>query len=223
MGVFSSAISAGRAHLKATDILREKFPDGEYSFREALKETWSTYLPPVISVSATVSAILGGSVLMNRKYSAAATAYALSQEMLSVYEENVKNIPGKKGETLRSNIAKDVIEERQASGQSMIVMGDNVKFCDSFSGRVFSSTVNKVEKAVNLINNNLVNGISGTSMNELYQALGLEQISMGDEFGWSEGNIIEVSFSSTILSNGEPAVLVSFSPTPNSDWFRHVY
>ena len=79
----------------------------------------------------------------------------------------------------------------------MIITGDNVLISDSYSGRVFPSTITKVQKVLNQINSDLINGISSVSLNEAYQCLGLEQISMGDELGWSNGTTIEAEFTPT--------------------------
>ena len=225
VGVISTAITSSKAHVKAMDILREEFPEGGYKFTDALRLTWTCYMPAAISITATSAAIIGGTVLSERRYAAMAAAYTVSQDVLEKYEDRVKELTGKKGSDTRSAIARDVIEENleRPENKSVIITGENVLISDSYSGRVFPSTITKVQKVLNQINSDLINGISSVSLNELYQCLGLEQISMGDELGWSNGTTIEAEFTPTMLADESPALLMAFNPAPVTDWFRHQY
>lgn len=224
-GVVSTAVTAGRAHVKAMDILREEFPEGGWKFTDALRMTWQCYLPAAISIAATSAAIIGGTVLGERRYAAMAAAYTVSQDVLEKYEDRVNELTGKKGESTRASIAKDVIEANleRPENKQVIITGDNVLISDSYSGRVFPSTVTKVQKVLNQINSDLINGISSVSLNEVYQCLGLEQISMGDELGWCNGTPIEVEFTPTMLADESPALLMAFKPAPVTDWFKYQY
>lgn len=224
-GVVSTAVTAGKAHVKATDILREEFPEGGWKFTDALRLTWQCYLPAAISIAATSVAIIGGTVLSERRYAAMAAAYTVSQDVLEKYEDRVEELTGKRGETTRSAIAKDIIEENleRPSNKNVIITGDNVLISDAYSGRVFPSTVTKVQKALNQINSDLINGISSISLNEVYQCLGLEHISMGDELGWSNGTTIGAEFTPTMLADESPALLMAFKPAPVTDWFKYSY
>lgn len=224
-GVFSTAVTAGKAHVRAMDILREEFPEGGWKFTDALRMTWTCYLPAAISIAATSAAIIGGTVLSERRYAAMAAAYTVSQDVLEKYEDRVKELTGKKGSDTRSAIAKDVIEgnlNRPENG-AVIITGDNVLISDAYSGRVFPSTIAKIQKVLNRINSDLINGISSVSLNEVYQCLGLEQISMGDELGWSNGTTIEAEFTPTMLADDSPALLMAFKPAPVTDWFKYQY
>lgn len=224
-GVVSTAVTSGRAHVKAMDILRKEFPEGGWKFTDALRLTWACYLPAVISIGATSAAIIGGTVLSERRYAAMAAAYTVSQDVLEKYEDRVKELTGKKGESTRAAIAKDVIEGNleRPENKSVIITGDNVLISDSYSGRVFPSTITKVQKVLNQINSDLINGISSVSLNEVYQCLGLDQISMGDELGWSNGTTIEAKFTPTMLADESPAILMAFEPAPVTDWFKYQY
>lgn len=165
-GVVSTAITSGKAHVKAMDLLREEFPEGGWKFTDALRLTWTCYLPAAISITATSAAIIGGTVLSERRYAAMAAAYTVSQDVLEKYEDRVKELTGKKGSDTRSAIARDVIEENleRPENKSVIITGDNVLISDSYSGRVFPSTITKVQKVLNQINSDLINGISSVSL-----------------------------------------------------------
>jgi hypothetical protein len=51
----------------------------------------------------------------------------------------------------------------------------------------------------------------------------LEQISIGNELGWTNGTTIEAGFTPTMLADDSPALLMTFRPSPTTDWFRHQY
>ena len=99
-----------------------------------------------------------------------------------------------------------------------VASGDVLCF-DSYSGRYFKSSMEKLRKVINDVNFDLVH-YDSVSLNDLYSHLGLEQTAMGDELGWQNGQLIEVEYVGILSPDGEPAISLQFKNTPVANWYK---
>lgn len=53
------------------------------------------------------------------------------------------------------------------------------------------------------------------SLNEFYDEIGLDHISIGDDLGWNiERGMIDLSFSSLVADDGTPCLVVDYQVSP---------
>lgn len=88
---------------------------------------------------------------------------------------------------------------------------------DGFSGRYFTSTMERIRKAQNDLNYKLLNEVYA-SLNDLYEYLDLDPIGAGDELGWTSNHQLDLSFSSTLTEGGHPCLVINFRNEPLANY-----
>lgn len=221
VGVASSvmtAVTSAKAHVEATARERE-YDEPSKNIVEYVKRHWKTYAPAAISLGISVASIISLHSVGMAKYKALSAAYGLAQVDLSelrkaAQKANLIAPPAKKKD--RESVRKDA--EVANEGQAVVFMDETIVFQDSLSGRLFRSTPEKVRKACNEISQDTLN-YGPVSLNDFYSYIDLDQVSFGDELGWTHGVVIEPVFTPKNL-DGKPVLSVSFNPAPQTDWFR---
>lgn len=85
---------------------------------------------------------------------------------------------------------------------------------DCLSGRYFRSSINDVKSAVNNFNKTLLYQNWG-SLNDLYDEIGIPEIKLGDEFGWSvDKDMPEVEVTPVIGPHDEACLCIDYSTPP---------
>ena len=188
------------------EITKLKFPD-------LFKATWKCYVPAAVTSVASIACLVGASSVHIKRNAVLATAYQLSETALTEYKEKViETIGEKKEEVIRDKVNKDRIEKNPVSKNNVIITDKGNTLCyDHMSGRYFKSDIDKINKAVNVINNRILHDFYA-SLNDLYSELGLYTVSLGDKLGWnSDMGLIEVEFSSQLADDGTPCLVMDFN------------
>ena len=197
------------------EITKLKFPD-------LFKATWKCYVPAAVTSVASIACLVGASSVHIKRNAVLATAYQLSETALTEYKEKViETIGEKKEEVIRDKVNKDRIEKNPVSKNNVIITDKGNTLCyDHMSGRYFKSDIDKINKAVNVINNRILHDFYA-SLNDLYSELGLYTVSLGDKLGWnSDMGLIEVEFSSQLADDGTPCLVMDFNKAPKYDYDR---
>lgn len=216
-GVLTTSVLSVKAALKADAILREwdavEHPLGDVStFKEDLRRTWKCYIPAGLSAAATIAAIIAARQIDARKNAALLSVATLSETAFREYKEKVvEQIGAKKEEAVRDSIAQDRVDAKPDTHIVISETGD-VLFLDSSSGRYFESTVEKIRKAQNDINAEILNDMY-VSQNDFNNAIGLPSNDAGELVGWNLDNLLEVKFSAT-LKDGKPIAVLSYAKDP---------
>ena len=197
------------------EITKLKFPD-------LFKATWKCYIPAAVTSVASIACLVGASSVHIKRNAVLATAYQLSETALTEYKEKViETIGEKKEEVIRDKVNKDRIEKNPVSKNNVIITDKGNTLCyDHMSGRYFKSDIDKINKAVNVINNRILHDFYA-SLKDLYSELGLYTVSLGDKLGWnSDMGLIEVEFSSQLADDGTPCLVMDFNKAPKYDYDR---
>ena len=197
------------------EITKLKFPD-------LFKATWKCYIPAAVTSVVSIACLVGASSVHIKRNAVLATAYQLSETALTEYKEKViETIGEKKEEVIRDKVNKDRIEKNPVSKNNVIITDQGNTLCyDHMSGRYFKSDIDKINKAVNVINNRILHDFYA-SLNDLYSELGLYTVSLGDKLGWnSDMGLIEVEFSSQLADDGTPGLVMDFNKAPKYDYDR---
>lgn len=225
-GMITTTVLAVRATPKALELLEEKKNEDwvdELSPLEVVKTAWKPYVPAAVTGIASVACLIGASSVNAKRNAALATAYKLSETALTEYREKViETIGEKKEKTVRDKVAEERVKKNPVSKSEVIVTNNGTTLCfDPISARYFKSSIDKIKRAENELNKQMLHDISGyVSLNEFYDELGLDHTSVGDNLGWNVDRLIDISFSSQLNDNGEPSVVLDYLVAPKYDFYK---
>lgn len=225
-GMITTTVLAVRATPKALELLEKKKNEDwvdELSPLEVVKTAWKPYVPAAVTGVASVACLIGASSVNAKRNAALATAYKLSETALTEYREKViETIGEKKEKTVRDKVAEERVKKNPVSKSEVIVTNNGTTLCfDPISARYFKSSIDKIKRAENELNKQMLHDISGyVSLNEFYDELGLDHTSVGDDLGWNVDKLIDISFSSQLNDNGEPSVVLDYLVAPKYDFYK---
>ncbi len=228
-GMITTTVLAVKATPKALELLAKaedgKLDDGHsdpLTVVEKIKVAWKPYIPAVVTGTLSVACLIGASSVNARRNTALATAYKLSETALTEYKQKVIETVGEKKEKIvREAIDKDRIEKNPVSKNEVIVTKKGETLCyEAISGRYFKSDMDSIEKAVNEINRRLLNDMY-ISLNELYDEIGLDHISIGEDLGWNmDAGLIDIEWSSQIADDGTPCIVMNYGHAPKYGYYK---
>lgn len=225
-GMITTTVLAVRATPKALQLIEEKKNEDwvdDLSPLEVVKAAWKPYVPAAVTGIASVACLIGASSVNAKRNAALATAYKLSETALTEYREKViETIGEKKEKTVRDKVAEERVKKNPVSKSEVIVTNNGTTLCfDPISARYFKSSIDKIKRAENELNKQMLHDISGyVSLNEFYDELGLDHTSVGDDLGWNVDRLIDISFSSQLNDNGEPSVVLDYLVAPKYDFYK---
>lgn len=214
VGVVTTVGLAIHATPKALELLEERKQEectDELSAVEVVKTTWKCYLPTVVTGAISLGFIVGANSVHMRRNAAMAAAYKLSEAAFTEYRDTVKQEVGpKKERTILDEINKQQVEKNPPVEQKVIRTGYGDTLClDPLSGRYFLHDIDKIRKAAIDINQEMQHSICGTaSVNEFYDAIGLEHTDLGDCLGWSASNLIDLHITSRLTPDEKPCAVI---------------
>ena len=225
-GMITTSVLAVKATPKALELIEEKKKEewvDQLTSLEIVKVAWKPYIPAIVTCVVSTSCLIGASSVNAKRNAALATAYKLSETALSEYKEKViETIGEKKERVVRDKVAEERVKKNPVSKNEVIVTGNGKTLCfDPISGRYFMSSIETIKRAENELNKQMLHDISGyVSVNEFYDELGLDHISIGNELGWNTDQLIDISFSSQLNDNGEPSVVLDYLVAPKRDYYK---
>ena len=231
-GTITTAFLAGKAAVKANDRILEDMvrrdmyntKHGERALEEPTPKekfllTWDCFIPPALTCTTTIAAIVLSNRIGTRRTAAMAAAYSLSERAFTEYKEKVYETIGKNKERkIQDEIAQDQVL-RNPPRSDMIVVGSDVIFHEAFTGRYFRSNMEDVKQAVNRINHHMINNFSA-DLNDFYDFVGLDRTDMGDLLGWNSDKLIELDFSTIMDDQQRPAISFRYKIPPREGYFR---
>lgn len=223
VGLVATAVLTATATPKAMTRVknaREEKGD-ELTKVETVIAAAPAYIPPVLTGLATLGCMFGANTLNKRQQASMASAYALLDTSYKEFKKKVGEVYGEDAvQKVQSEIAKDKYEE------SDIQPEDGMKlFYDDFSGRLFESTLEKVQEAEYNINRDL--SMQGyATLNGFYDYLGLVPIEGGDELGWSAGmnfdyywqEWIDFGHHKTTMGDDLECIMITMFSEPTLGW-----
>ena len=221
-GMVTSTILAVRATPRALDLIEDKKDEldtNELTKREIVQACWKCYLPAIITGGAAITCIVGASRINSRRNVMLATAYNLTERALTEYKDKVVEVIGEEKEKeIREEIAKDRIERKPMTDVVFMSEKGNTLCYDSISGRYFKSDAEKIRKAENLLNKQLM-GETYVSLNDFYDYIGLPYTQIGFDLGWKfDGDMIEIAFDTCLNEDDQPCLVLDYSIEPKYDY-----
>lgn len=224
-GMLTTTVLAVKATPKALTLIEERKEEEQIEALtpvEAIQTTWKCYLPAAITCAMSITCLVGASSVNLRRNAALATAYTLSETALREYRDKVVETIGEKKEKLvRDSIAKDKIDRNPVSNNEVIITEKGNTLCyDVLSGRYFRSDIEKLKRAENAINHQMLSD-GYVSLNDFYYEIGLNDTKIGNDIGWnSDKGLVELNFSSQLADDGTPCIVLDFAVEPRYEYYR---
>lgn len=226
-GLVATTVMAVKVTPKAMRILEEKEiidpygnlnePLTKSTVKHVVKATWRLYVPAASMGLFTIACIVGANSVHLRRNAALVSVYSLTEATLKEYQAKVvETIGEKKEQQVRDNVAADKVKNNPLGTKEVIITGSGETLCyDVISGRYFKSDIEKLRKIQNDLNHNLISDM-WMELNELYDAIGLPHIALGNELGWNVDKMLDFNFSSTLADNGTPCLVLDHEVYPSA-------
>lgn len=224
VGVVSTTVMAVKATPIAIDILEaeEKFRKEEgnllkIDILDKVELLWKCYLPSALMGAITIASIVGSNHISSVRNTALISLIGIAETTLKEYQAKVIETIGENKEAkIQAEISQDTLNRNPAKEKTIILTGNGKYLCyDKFSGRYFRSDIENIRQSVNEFNHRLnLNG--WVNINVLYELFGLENIELGDEFGWDANkSLLEIRTDTRQEpSTGEPALVIDYRVSP---------
>lgn len=222
-GMLSTTVLAVKATPKALTLIEEAKAEKEVEKLtpiETVKVAWTCYIPAAVTGVLSAACLIGANSVNARRNAALATAYTLSETALREYKDKVvETIGEKKEETIRDAVAKDKIERNPVVNNEVFITDKGNTLCyEPISGRYFESDIDKIKRAENEINRQVLRD-GFASLNDFYYEIGLKSTKQGDDLGWNyDRGLIDLTFSSQLTDDGRPCLVMNFTVAPKYDY-----
>jgi hypothetical protein len=242
VGTVATAVLAGRAGFKAAEIIEDEkakrfvelavensTPTKEeikaeitLSTKDKVWVVWPQFIPPVITGTATVAAIIMSHRMSSAKVAALAAAYGLAERNFSEYKEKVaEKLTGPKQQQVVDDLAQDRVS--RTDGYQNIVMVEGEVLCfDEPTARYFRSTMENIKSAVNATNAEILHH-DHASAGFFYEELGLPGTSWTDEVGWNTDQLLDLKYSTVMSPDGRPCIAIDFKVLPKAEYIPKHY
>lgn len=223
VGLVATAVLTAQATPKAmTRVENARDEKGEELTKvETVIAAAPAYIPPVITGIAALACMFGATSLNKRQQASLVSAYALLDNSYKEYKKKVGELYGEDANgKVKEEIAKDKYKESELKPS-----GDLKLFYDDFSGRLFESTIEKVQTAEYNINRDL--SMQGyATLNEFYDYLGLVPIEGGGDLGWSAAmnfdyywqQWIDFGHHKTTMGDDLECIMITMFSEPTLGW-----
>lgn len=195
---------------KAKELL-DQLPD-DASAWDKVKTVTPVYLPAIGMFILSSGAIIGGCAVGEVRLAAMTNIAMLSQQALDRAEQKLLDVT-KTEDTEKSSEAQ--VAHQQAcqevitgpadySGDVEITKYGRDIFYDPLCHRKFTSSIKHIEEAVIKVNTEITGGLDmWASVNEWYDALGIEHAKLGGLVGWHIDRKLSIAFNPHKTEDGE--------------------
>lgn len=220
-GALTTAYLTGKASFKAAELIAEEnrnIPNANYyplNTKEKVELVWKLYIPAATTGLMTAVCIIAANRIENRRAAALATAFAISEKTLEEYRAKViEKIGERKERTVRDEVAQDQVRANPPSKNEVIVVAGGQVLCyEAFTGRYFMSSMEKLLKAQNDINRQILyDGFA--SLADLYDHLGLPHTDVSNQMGWNSDQEVKLNITTVISEDDRPCFSFSYSTFP---------
>lgn len=216
-GVLTTGILSVRAGIRANEIIKEMENEKGDSLttKEKVEKSWKVFVPPVVSGILTVGAIVASTTISQKRQTALAGLYALSETALKEYQDKIEEKYGAKdAQKIKDEVNSTALVKAGPPpwDESLLPTGEILCY-DKLTGRYFHSSVQKLKTAEAQLNSLIYSGDMCASLNELYSLIDEEQLpncNLGEEVGWNISSPCRIYFTSSLTSDMRPCLVLDF-------------
>jgi len=183
---------------------------------EKVQKIWLHVLPPVAIGGLTIGAIIMAHRMSAARAAALAAAYGVSQKQLEEYKAKLAEKLGvQKYEKAKTEMSQERANQTPGSG-AIVIYGDEVLTFDEPNGRYFKSTMEKILRAQNICNREILD-TGFTDASRFYSQLDWPGTRWSDDVGWDKPFEVDIS---TIIVDDKPCLSIDFNPMPTHEYVR---
>lgn len=239
VGLIVTAVSAYKAGQKMLDIKAKHIDELNKNKEKPIKEKKETIVkiakevapvmaPTVVLGAASIGCILGSHSASRRRIAALSAAYSISETALKDLEGKMSDILGeKKTREIKDSISKDKLSKGEKPKENQVIItGNGEVLCkDSYSGRFFMSSAEKIGRAINWASNE-ARVCMYVSLNEFYDQLDIPRIPLGDDLGWNADDLVSgtlpITYTAILTDDNRPCLCVESLASVRQS-FRDLY
>lgn len=226
-GLCVTVYKAYKAGPKIDKVLQEKRedlkdtdPEDKAAKRQVIKEAVKEIVPiaaPVVVMGAvTAGCILGSNKISSMRLAVMSAGYEVARGSLDDVNKKMQEILGeKKTREVRDAIVKEKIDcDGPVDEKTVIVTGNGDVLCkDLYSGRYFRSNADKINRAIAEVSVQVRDEME-VGLNDLYSAIGIPSIPMGDDLGFVAEDAIRgtlpITISAQLSEDGQPCLCLDY-------------
>lgn len=207
-GVVTTAYLAARGGMKARKRLDMLTVDAPLKIE--IRETWDCYIPAVVSGACTITCIIAGTKVSNKRTAAAQAAFLVTERAYAEYRNQVIDEYGaRRDEAIRDNVAANRV--RTDPPPSTLIAGSGKVVClELHTGRYFESDMETLRRAANNINARLLNHDFAT-LDDLYDEIGMHPTATSGALGWTSPKLLSLEFTSVLDDVGRPCLAFGYN------------
>jgi Family of unknown function (DUF6353) len=227
VGVVATAVLTGRASIKAYQVLEDAKPVDEEPIEPLTKAqkiilVGPQFIPPVLTGSVTIAAIIMANRMNAQKAAALVAAYGVTQKHFEEYKTKVaEKLTGPKQNQVNDELAQERVN-RTPGHESVIVVEGEVLCFDQPTGRYFRSTMENINRAVNSTNAEIIHH-DYASASYFYEELDMPATTWTDEVGWNTDQLLDLTISTVLDPHGRPCIAIDFKALPKVDYVPKHY
>lgn len=224
VGLAATVYFSGKAGAELADLKKDynEYIAGatltDENKKHFVKEAAKIVVKPAIVTAFTGACIIGSATIAHNQYGALMAAYLMGNDKLKAFEAKAAKMLGEEStKEIKAEIAQERVLANPITSSSGMVLdtGFGTTLCyDSLSGRYFKSSVEKIRRAQNDTNEEVIADWS-VNLNTFYDFLGLNPIKLGDELGWNTNNLLRLRFDSALTPSGEPVLVLDYDAYPD--------
>lgn len=190
---------------------------------EAVRDIAPIIVGPTIITATTCGMIFANDYISSKEIAILGAAYTVSSKNLAQTREKVKSFFGEtEARKMEGDLSKDKLRKDEPIRNNNIVINGGEVLCkDFYSGRLFYSSVEKVEKAILELSRNIIDEMF-VSLNDFYNLIDLDTIPLGDDLGWNIDNTIRGSvpiiYNAVLTDDNRPCLCLEFEVHPRMDY-----
>lgn len=230
VGTVTTAVLTARATFKAAEKIEGEYRSRSMNYQDTqapplprkdkVALVWPLYIPPVLAGSATIGSVVMANRMSAQRAAALAAAYGLSERQLREYKEKVAEKLGpNKEQKMQDELAQESVH-RTPGHQNIVIVEGEVLCFDRPTGRYFRSTMEKINKAVNAINAEIL-AHDYADANFFYQELEMEPTTWTQDVGWMSPDQVELRISTVLTQDDKPCIAIDFVTPPKPDFIRN--
>ena len=189
--------------------------------RTKIRLTWKDYIPPVLAASLTIGCIVGAQYINAKKLAYAASVIGVYQTMDEKQKQRIKEfLPEGEYKKFLEQEDKDIVSSHPIPS-NIIVDGQSDICFDKLTGRYFASSKNRIHEMINEANASILRN-GPMTINDFGAYLGLDDVKLGEEFGWDTDKLIQPKFSAVQLDDGRYVTVLDYVHDPKSLTPRYI-
>lgn len=187
------------------------------------------YAPAAIMLGASIFCIFSGNHISKKRIIQLTGALAASTVSLNEYKDKVAEVVGKKkAQEIKDELIQDKVLNNPATEANTFIpnMGnqpDLSLWYDTVSDRYFYSNIDYIRKA-EIEAQRMLEKNGFVSMNDVYAILGIREIPLGDDCGWSKdmNGSVMLETGAVLDEKGNPVGTLAMDVRPSNAWLSEV-